>query len=76
MKLTCQRSLRSLVALLNDRLQQVLHQKRQILQQLSGVKILFHGHHAATAEVVQVQGPVVIQAISLHQILEIFFGTS
>jgi hypothetical protein len=32
------------VALLDDRLQQVVHQQRQVLQQLPGVKVLFHGH--------------------------------
>ena len=44
------------VALLNDRLQQVVHQQRQVLQQLPGVKVLFHRRHAAAAEVIQAQG--------------------
>lgn len=45
-----------LVALLEGRLQQMVHQQRQVLQQLPGMKVLLHGRHTATAEVVQAEG--------------------
>ncbi len=44
------------MALLDDWLQQVLHQQRQVFQQLPGMKVLFYGRHATTAEVVQAEG--------------------
>ena len=34
----------------------LLHQQRQVLQQLRGMKVLFHRCHAAAAEVVQTEG--------------------
>src|SRR3990167_3527065 len=44
------------MALLDDRLQQVLHQQRQVFQQLRGMKVLLHGRYAAAAEIVQAEG--------------------